>query len=159
MKGSFVDDVRAMVANDQATKVAEPCEGAFRLPATPIATQGPTVVGTRLVAIPALRCDQLDSSRRQPLAQRIAVVGASGDCPQRFLAWPSTAIPPGHADPREPIFREPDFVGGRRAKLLSQRNTLAVDHHHPLRPLALLDFFPTPPPLFSRERNSRPETI
>jgi len=72
MKESFVDDVRAIVANDQATKVAEPGEGTFHLPATPIATQGPTVLSTRLAAIPAVRCDQLDSSCRQPLAQRIA---------------------------------------------------------------------------------------
>ena len=77
MKESFVDDVRAIVANDQATKVAEPGEGTFHLPATPIATQGPTVLSTRLAAIPAVRCDQLDSSCRQPLAQRIAVVSAA----------------------------------------------------------------------------------
>jgi hypothetical protein len=31
-------------------------------------------------------------------------------------------------------------VRGRRVKLLSQRNTLAVDHHHPLRALAPLGF-------------------
>src|SRR5882672_1352622 len=149
MKESFVDDVRAIVANDQATKVAEPGEGAFHLPATPIATQGPTVLGTRLAAIPAMRCDQLDSSCRQPLAQRIAVVGAIGDHPQRFLAWPSTAIPPGHADRRERLFREPHLVGRCRVKLLSQRNKLAVDHHHPLRALAPLGFSDFRAPFFA----------
>src|SRR5258707_4264013 len=117
MKETFVDDVRAIVANDQATKVAEPSEGAFHLPATPIATQGPTVLGTRFAAIPAVRCDQLDSSCRQPLAQRITVVGAIGDHPERFLAWPSNAISPGHVNRRERLFREPDFVVRRRVKL------------------------------------------
>src|SRR6202165_5002859 len=149
MKESFVDGVRAIVANDQATKVAEPGEGTFHLPATPIATQGPTVLSTRLAAIPGWRGDQLDSSCRQPLAQRIAVVSAIGDHPQRFLAWPSTAIPPGHVDRRERLFREPDFVGGRRVKLLSQRNTLAVDHHHPLRALAPLGFSDFRAPFFA----------
>src|SRR6266850_2727377 len=149
MKESFVDDVRAIVANDHATKVAEPGEGAFHLPATPIATQGSTVLGTRLAAIPAMRCDQLDSSCRHPLAQRIAVVGAIGDHPQRFLAWPSTAIPPGHADRRERLFREPHLVGRCRVKLLSQRNTLAVDHHHPLRALAPLGFSDFQAPFFA----------
>jgi len=149
MKESFVDDVRAIVANDQATKVAEPGEGAFHLPATPIAAQSPTVLGTRLAAVPAVRCDQLDSSCRQPLAQRIAVVSAIGDHPQRFLAWSAAATPPGHVDRRERLFREPDFVGGRRVKLLSQRNTLAVDHHHPLRALAPLGFSDFRAPFFA----------
>src|ERR1700694_1478078 len=114
MKESFVDDVRAIVANDQATKVAEPGEGTFHLPATPIATQGPTVLSTRLAAIPAVRAEQLASPVRQPLAQRIAVVSAIGDHPQRFLAWPSTAIPPGHVDRRARLLREHAFASGPR---------------------------------------------
>src|SRR5258705_8762848 len=45
-----------------------------------------------------------------------------------------------HADRRERRFREPRFVRGCRTKVLSQRKTLAVDHHHPLRALAPLGF-------------------
>src|ERR1700680_1545059 len=56
---------------------------------------------------------------------------------------------PGHLDRRERFFREPDFVGGRRVKLLSQRNTLAVDHHHPLRALAPLGFSDFRAPFFA----------
>jgi hypothetical protein len=42
--------------------------------------------------------------------------------------------------------------------VVSQRNTRAVDHHHPLRPLAPLGFSDSCAP-FSPERNCRPETI
>ena len=81
-----------------------------------------------------------DPACRQPLAQGIAVVGAIGNHTLGFLTWPSSALSPAHTNRRERFFREPDFVGRCRVKLLSQRNTLAVDHHHPLRALAPLGF-------------------
>lgn len=55
------------------------------------------------------------------------------DHPLGFLAWPSSAMSSSHLDRRQRFFREPRLVWGSRVKLLSQRNNLAVDHHHPLR--------------------------
>jgi hypothetical protein len=42
-----------------------------------------------------------------------------------------------------------DLRRGRRVKVVSQRNTLAVDHHHPLRPLAPLGFSDSTAPFFA----------
>jgi hypothetical protein len=140
MKESFINRDRAIIANDQSAEVTEPGKGAFHLPATPVSTQRSAVLGARLDAIPAVGYYQFDPACRQPLAQRIAVVGAIGNHTLRFLPWPSAAMSPGHLDRRERFFREPDLVRGCRVKLLSQRNTLAVDHHHPLRSLAPLGF-------------------
>src|SRR5580700_3204910 len=140
MKESFIDCGRAIVANDQTAKVSEPGKGALHFPTAPIAAQRSTVLGARLAAIPTMRRDQFDPACRQPLAQWIAVVGAIGNHTLGFLTWPSTAMSPAHTNRRERFFREPDFVGRCRVKLLSQRNTLAVDHHHPLRALAPLGF-------------------
>ena len=136
MKKSFINDDRAIVANDQTAIVAEPGEGAFYFPTTPVTAQRSAVLGGWLAAIPAMRDDQFNASRCQLRAQRIAVKGAIGNHAPHFLAGPSAAMLTGHTDRRERFFREPDFVGGGRVKLLSQRKTLAVDHHHPLRALA-----------------------
>jgi len=149
MKESFIDGDRAIVADDQSAEVAEPGESAFHLPAMPVATQRSTILGARLVAIPAVRCYQFDPACRQPLAQRITVVGAIGNYTRWFLAWPSAVVSPGHPDRRERFFREPDLARGCRVKLLSQRNTLAVDHHHPLRTLAPLGFSDFAAPFFA----------
>ena len=43
--------------------------------------------------------------------------------------------------------------------LLSQRNTLAVDHHHPLRALAALGFAAGVAPLFSVSKNAVRKTF
>ena len=42
-----------------------------------------------------------------------------------------------------------DFRRGCRTKVVSQRNTRAVDHHHPLRPLAPLGFSDSVAPFFA----------
>ncbi len=89
MKESFIDGDRAVVANDQPAEVAEPSEGAFHLPTTPVSTQRSAILRARLAAIPAMRCHQGDSACRQPLAQRIAVIGAIRNHTRWFLAWPS----------------------------------------------------------------------
>src|SRR5258708_39582249 len=121
MKKSFIDCDRAVVANDQSAEVAEPGEGAFYLPAASVTAQRSAVLRARLAAIPAMRGDQFDASCRQPLAQRIAVVGAIGNHTLGFLTGTSATVPPGHADRRERLFGQPDFVRGGRVKLLSQR--------------------------------------
>src|SRR5579872_5535885 len=110
MKESFIDGDRSVVVNDQPPEVAEPGK-AFHLPETPVSTQRSAILHARLAAIPAMRCHQGDSACRQPLAQRIAVIGAISNHKRWFLARPSATMSPGHADRCERFFREPDFVG------------------------------------------------
>jgi hypothetical protein len=140
MKESFINGDRTIVANDQSAKVAEPSQGAFYFPAPSVTAQRAAVLPTRLATVPAVRCDQLDASCRQPIAEGVAIIGTIGNHPLSFLAWPPTAIAPRYPDRSKRFFREPRFVRGCRVKLLSQRKTLAVDHHHPLRTLAPLGF-------------------
>src|ERR1700681_4078240 len=54
-----------------------------------------------------------------------------------------------YPDRRQRRFRECDFPRGCRVKGVSQRKTAAVDHHHPLRPLAPLGFSDSAAPFFA----------
>ena len=56
---------------------------------------------------------------------------------------------PPYPDRRQRRFRECDFPRGCRVKVVSQRKTAAVDHHHPLRPLAPLGFSDSAAPFFA----------
>src|SRR6202521_4690811 len=96
-----------------------------------------------------MRYDQFDTPLPQAFAQRIAVIGFVGDYPHRLLPRSARVMTPPYPDRRERRFRERDFPRGRRVKVVSQRNTAAVDHHHPLRPLAPLGFSRPAPPFFA----------
>jgi len=146
MKERQVDREGAVVAHDQASEVPQPRVGAVDDPAPFVPPKCPAILRCRSNTISLLRADQFDSALAQTLLQRIAVVGFVGNHPYRLL--PGVMAPP-YPDRRERRFREPDFRRGCRVKVLSQGNAAAVDHHHPLRPLAPLGFSDSPAPFFA----------
>src|SRR3989454_2302315 len=134
MKERAINRQRAVVAHHQSEEVAEPGDGAFHRPPPLTAPKGPAVLRRGLATILAMRNDQLDAAPGQLLAQRVTVVATVGD--EAFRLLPRTAWPmlPSYADRGECRLRQPDLRRGSRVKVVSQRNTRAVDHHHPLRP-------------------------
>ena len=149
MKESSINGQRAIVAHHQSTEVAEPSEGAFHGPSSSVTPQRPAVLRGGLATILAMRDDQLNAAPGQSLPQRVAVVAAV----RNDACWllPRTAGPmlSSYADRRERRFRQPDLRRGGSVKEVSQRKTRAVDHHHPLRPLAPLGFADASAPFFA----------
>jgi hypothetical protein len=149
MKESLVNLQRAIVAHDQSAEVAQPSEGAFYRPAPPVSPEGPAVLRRGLAPIFAVRSDQLDAAPGQLPPQRITVVAPVGNQALRLLPGTTGVMPPSYPDRRERRLDEFDFRWGRSVKVVSQRNTRAVDHHHPLRALAPLGFADSAAPFFA----------
>jgi len=149
MKERPINGQRAVVADDQPAEVAQPGEGAFHRPAPPVSPERPAVLGRGLAPILAVRSDQLDAAPGQLLAQRVAVVATISDDPFRLLPRTASAMATPYADRLERRLDELDLRRGRSVKVVSQRNTRAVDHHHPLRPLAPLGFADSAAPFFA----------
>ena len=140
MNEGAVDGERMVIAHDESAEVAEPSEGALHSPTSLIASQDASILGRRMTAVRAMGCDQGDAPASQPLAQRVAVVAFVRDHPLGLLSGSAGLMTSGDTDRPERFFREPDLAGRGRVKSHSQRKTRAVDHHHPLRPLAPLGF-------------------
>ena len=149
MKERAIDFERAVVAHHQAAEVSQPADGTFHDPPFSIATQCAAILCCGANTIALVRADQFDPAPSQTIPQRIAVVRFVGNHAHRLLTRPARAMSAAYADRRKRRFREPDFRRGCRVKLVSQRNTLAVDHHHPLRPLAPLGFPDSGAPFFA----------
>jgi hypothetical protein len=149
MKERSVDLERTIVAHHQSPKIAQPCVGALDDPTTLITPQRSPVLRGCTNAVLLMRTDQLDPATSQAFPQRIAVVGLVSDHAQGFLSRSPRMMSSPYADRRERRFREPDFRRGCRVKVVSQRKTAAVDHHHPLRPLAPLGFPDSRAPFFA----------
>jgi hypothetical protein len=149
MKEGLVNGKRAVIAHDQSAEVAEPCEGSLHDPASLVAAQRPTILRRRFAPILPMRDDQLDTTLRQLRAQWIAIVTPVGDEANRLLPGTTGAMPTPYANRRQRRLDELDLRRGGRVKVVSQRNTCAVDHHHPLRPLAPLGFADSGAPFFA----------
>jgi hypothetical protein len=137
------------MTHDESAEIAKPSEGALHGPASFVAAQRSAVLRGRLAPVLSVRHDQLHAACRQLLAQRIAIVGAVGDDPNRLLPRTPGLMPSSYTDRRERRLDELDLRGGRRLKVVSQRKTRAVDHHHPLRSLAPLGLADPRAPFFA----------
>jgi len=149
MKERAIDRERAVVAHDQASEVSQPGVGALHDPSPSVAPQGSTVLCRRANAVFFVRTNQFDPPLPQALPQRIAVIRFVGDHPHRLLPRTARVMTSSYPDRRERRLREPDFRRGGRVKVVSQRKTAAVDHHHPLRHLAPLGLSGSAAPFFA----------
>lgn len=138
MEESLVDFKMIIIAYEQTAEVAEPGEGALDFPAVAIAAQSSPVVEGRFAAPAAVRRDQENAPLQQSPPQRIAVVSAIGDNAQGTCPRPASLL--RHGDLGQSAFGQLHFGRTGAAQLDSQRNTRAVDHHHPLRAFAPLGF-------------------
>src|SRR3954468_2694624 len=128
-----------IVADEQSAKVSQPCEGPFHFVAFAVATKFATVVERSFLSPVSVRADQDDASFEQAPAQWIAVVGFVGHDSQRSIARAARTAA-RHLNALQRWLGEGHFPRAGRLQFASQRNTLAVDHHHPLRAFAALGF-------------------
>jgi len=137
-----------LVANQQPAEVAEPGEGSLDLPSALVSPQFSAVLQRRLAAIASMRADQVNPSLFQANSQRIGIGGSIVNQPRRLVSG-SAASRSGNRDGAQRFFDERDFVGRGRIEVNSQRNTLAVAHHHPLCTLAAFGLSDASAPFFA----------
>jgi hypothetical protein len=149
MEKRSIDRERAVVTNDQMAEIPQPGESPLDDPTPFVAPKNAAILWRRPAAVSAQGRDQHNAPPSQPLSQCVTVIALVGDHPQWFLPRTPSAMPSAYADRRERLLGEADFRRGCRVKGVSQRNTAAVDHHHPLRPLAPLGFSDFCAPFFA----------
>ena len=137
MKERSIHRDMAFPAHHQAAEISQPCKRPLYLPPTLIAPQLPSILQWRPRAVLAMRTNQLNTSPRQALTQFVRIAGFVVDQPLGSLPR-TTATASGHGNRLQGRFDPFHFSWGRRVQEVSQRNTVAVDHHHPLRIFAPL---------------------
>lgn len=116
----------SFITRDQASKVLQPCEEPFDLPAAAVAAQLPPVL--RLAPAAAVGRDQFDVALcRQPGVQPIRIVGLVPNQPDgRFVEELRV----------ESLLDECDFAGACTRDSNGERKATAVCDCHDLGPLA-----------------------
>jgi hypothetical protein len=147
MKKAPINNKYAVVTHRQTAEKTEPCVGPLNFPAPTIATQLPTVLIRSVLLIPSVGCNQFNAEPFQSPSQRITVVSLV-----RYDSWRTLARPSPWSrnfDLVERGFCQRRFVLGCSFQENSDRNTLAINHNHPLRALAPLGFSHGQAPFFA----------
>lgn len=148
MKECAINNDTPIPTHDEATAVADPREGTFNCPSSLVTAQFSAVMILFFLVVISIRADQLNATFSQSLPQWIAVIAFIGNQALRILL----GSPPSTTRNRNRIqrlFEEFDFARARRVQVVPQRNSLAVNHHHPLRALAPLGWPDACAPFFA----------
>lgn len=135
MKERIIDDNITIPSDNQSAIIAQPGKSPLDFIATPIPPHFASIVILLLLVVASVRANQLNTPLLQSLAKSVTIVSLVGN--QAFRIFPRTALAfTRHSDIVQRLFEQLDFRWGRRVQVVCQRNTLAVDHHHPLRAFA-----------------------
>lgn len=135
MKERIINSNIMIPANDKAAIIPQPRKSPLNFIATPITPHLASIIVLLSLVIAPVRTNQFNVFTGQTFTQRVAVISFVGNQPPRIFSRSAAAFA-GHSDIVQRFFEERNFVRGRRVQVVSQRNTLAVDHHHPLHSLA-----------------------
>ena len=149
MKERLINRWGAIPTHNQSPEVAEPSNRPLDPPAAAVAAQRSPVLRGGSDPTASVWGNQFDAPTVKAFPQRIAVIGFVGNHSLGLLPGPARPGAVRNPDGGERFLRERDFRRGRRVQVVSQRKTLAVDHHHPLRPLAPLGFADCVAPFFA----------
>jgi hypothetical protein len=136
------------VSHDQSFESADPTYGPFNCPSFSILSLDLTILHFVIGSIFLVWDQQSDPSFFQSRTERMAVIRLVGD---KFLrSRPGTSSTwPGDANLIQGCFSEPNLSRRGRVDQASQRYTLCIDHHHPLRSLTPLGFSDSRAPFFA----------
>jgi hypothetical protein len=140
MKECIIHSNIAIPTNHQSAIISEPSENSLNLPTAFITSQLTAIMVFLLLVVAPVWANQFNTTCLKPPSQWVTVIALVSNQTLWFLARPTS----GHSNVIYRFFEELDLRRGRRAQVVSKRNTLAVDHHHPLRtlaPLGLTDAF------------------
>ncbi len=126
------------MTSQESAELTEPGIGSLHDPAPLVSSDLASVVVPLLLVVLPIRRDQLYGTPLQTLQQRIGVVSCIGDYTPRLLPRPTFRT--WDADLFERGFRKRNFCRRGTLQPNSQRKTLTVDQHYPLRSLAALGF-------------------
>jgi len=140
MKEAQIYNNQALVAHHQSAEITQPGESAFDFPPVLVSFSDFWRLLHTVFAISAVRDQQANPFPSQPITQLVRVITL---IPNEAFGPASRAAPTlaGDFNGLQSLFCQLYFRGRCRGNGASQRNTLAVDHHHPLRAL--------PPPGFA----------
>ena len=148
MKKRFVHGNMPIPTDDQSAEVLQPGECPLDRPSSLIPPQFAAIVIFLFLIVLAVRAYQLDTATFQPFTQRVAVVPlVCNDTPRIF---PGAASPfTRNGNRLDGCLQQLHFRRGRRVQVVSDRNTLAVHHHHPLRTLSAFGLADAQTPFFA----------
>jgi hypothetical protein len=135
MKERIINNDILIPSDNKPAKISQPGKSPLNFIATPVTPHLASIIMLLSFIIAPVRANQFNTFTCQTFSQWVAVIPLVSNQSLRISFGTPSAFA-RHSNIFYRFFEERNFARGRRVQVVSQRNTLAVDHHHPLRSLA-----------------------
>jgi|WetSurMetagenome_2_1015567.scaffolds.fasta_scaffold110847_3 hypothetical protein len=148
MKERIINNNIMIPADNKATEITQPRKRSLNLIPAFISSHFASIIIFLSLVVAPVRANQFDASFRQTLTKRVTIITLVGNKTPGIFSRSASAFTM-YRDIIQRFFQQRTLVRGRRVQVVSQRNTLAVDHHHPLRSLAAFGLSDALPPFLA----------
>lgn len=139
MEESLIRLNASVPSHNEPAVVSQPGKGALHLPSAAVSSQHTSILSSGSFSIGFMRGNQMNTPTKEFAVQWVTIISLVGNHPTQLVLQLGRATAQGR-------IRQSHFRRRSAGKLASQRNTLAVDHHHPFRAFSLLGFAHAEPP-------------
>ena len=135
-------------SHNKTTIVTKPSEGSFDFPTSSVTSQWAPILPRMLSPSFSVRTYQFNAFCFQPFPQWIGI-GRLVINQALHLLFRMPCVFSGHRNTVNNLLNQRHLGWRGRVQVVSQRNTFAVDHHHPLCSLSLLGWADAEPPFLA----------
>lgn len=132
MKKALINGKLSIPTDNKSAEVLQPCKSTLNHPSTLVSTQFTAILILLFLIITPIRAYQLNATLGQSLTKRVAVIASVSNYPFRLFSWSATTIS-GHCNLINSRLQQLYLTRRGRIEISTDRDSAAIDHHHPLR--------------------------
>jgi len=151
MKEALINSKLSIPTNNESAEVLQPCESPLNRPSTLVSPQFASILIFLFLVIASIRAYQFDVTGSQSFTKRVAVIAFISNDPFRIFPGTTTSTS-RHRDFFNGRFEQLHLTRRGRIEMSTDRDSLAIDHHHPLRTFSAFGLSNTRAPFFAEAK-------
>lgn len=137
--------------DDQSSEVLQPCKRRLNRPSSLITPQFATILIFLCLVIFPIRANQFNAPSGQSLTKRVAIISPVCHNTNRIFSGTTTPVS-WHSDLLYCRLQQLHLTRRGRIEMSTERDSLAIDHHHPLRTFSAFGLSDTLAPFFAEAK-------
>lgn len=151
MKERLINGNLSFPTDDQSAEVLQPCKSPLNRPSSLITPQFSAILIFLCLVIFSIRANQFNAPFGQSLTKRVTVISPVCHNTNRIFSGTTTPVS-WHSDLLYRRFQQLHLTRRGRIEMSTERDSLAIDHHHPLRTFSAFGLSDALAPFFAEAK-------
>lgn len=151
MKEALIDNQFSVPADNKSAKILQPCKSPLNRPSTLVSPHFTSILILHFLVIAPVWAYQFDTTSGQSFSKRVTVITSVSNNSFRIFSGTAASLF-WYCDILNSRFQQLHLTRRGRIEMSTERDSLAIDHHHPLRTLSASGLSNTRAPFFAEAK-------